>query len=287
MSYRLLLIEDDPEDVLILKRLLQETNGQAWLQTESTVEDGLLYLQSEKPDVILLDLFLPDSRGLDTFQQLHDDFASIPIIVLTGHTDEELGVEALKIGAQDFLTKGDFNSQMLGRSIRYAIERHQLKMLAKQRQDQAEAELQALFRLVKHRENQVTTEQYAEPLIEDSSPALFHHVKHQFVQTLERALEEQKYKTESQVSSNLNRIAQRLGTLHAGPRDVVNVYRAALQELTTSSQPEKARAYVEEGRMLVLRLMGEVLSYYRRHSLKHLTPAKSAEASQPLHHSSR
>ncbi len=69
---------------------------------------------------------LPDCTGLDTFKKINSQYPDIPVVVLTGLEDEELGLNAVKLGAQDFLTKKQLESNLLGRSIRYAIERKQV-----------------------------------------------------------------------------------------------------------------------------------------------------------------
>jgi len=79
--------------------------------------------EAETIDVILLDLNLPDSQGLDTFVHMRNSCAGIPIIVLTGRDDSELAVAAMQQGAQDYLVKGDIDGRTLSRSMRYAIER--------------------------------------------------------------------------------------------------------------------------------------------------------------------
>lgn len=77
-------------------------------------------------DVILLDLSLPDSQGLDTFIRMHTKAPEVPIVVLTGLDDETISVQAMQAGAQDYLIKGQVDSNLLVRSIRYSIERQQL-----------------------------------------------------------------------------------------------------------------------------------------------------------------
>ena len=127
---RVLLIEDDPDDALLLKEVLTE-GGEAWskfrLECHETLEGGLARLTKGGIDVILLDLSLPDSHGLDTFTKTFTRCPSVPIIVLTGLDDKTLGLEALWQGAQDYLVKGRADNKMLLRVIRYAIERNRLQ----------------------------------------------------------------------------------------------------------------------------------------------------------------
>jgi PAS domain S-box-containing protein len=122
---RVLLLEDNPGDARLIQELLRDAAG-----TEFDVEcAGRLSAGLERLgvsfDVILLDLALPDSRGLETFTAVHSCVPSLPIIVLTGLSDHSLAVSALRHGAQDYLVKGQADGELLARSIRYAIERKQ------------------------------------------------------------------------------------------------------------------------------------------------------------------
>ncbi|MGB0909581.1 MAG: response regulator [Nitrospirales bacterium] len=278
MALKILLIEDDDEDVSILKSLLPDSRHEIILiEIVDCLKDALKLLSRIRADAILLDLFLPDSRGLDAFRTINEEFPHIPIVLLTGQADEDLALQAVKLGAQDFLPKNQLTGPLLSRSIRYSVTRHQLL----QEQQRDETERQALYQLAKKPASPVTAGSYGEQLLEDGSPAIFQDIKNQFLDVLNLALEESKYKVASHISKDLQHISQRLGQLHAGPRDVINLYRSALQEVTLASTPEKAHAYLDEGRLLVLRLMGDVMSYYRLHSLKRSN--SSAIASPEFH----
>jgi len=91
------------------------------------LESALSTAEALRPDIVLLDLNLPDSRGLFTFLRFRQSLPRLPVVVLTGIEDEDLGVLAVKEGAEDFLTKADLSPRLLARSIRYAIERHDLR----------------------------------------------------------------------------------------------------------------------------------------------------------------
>ncbi len=97
------------------------------LEWADRVKTGFVRLGTEKFDLVLLDLSLPDSDGLSTFLQVHNFAPHVPIIVLTGHDDETLAVESVRQGAQDYLLKPELNIRTLLRAIRYAIERHRLQ----------------------------------------------------------------------------------------------------------------------------------------------------------------
>lgn len=122
---RILLIEDNPGDARLIKEYLGEVTGIIFeLDLAASLSEGLEHLDGK--DAILLDLALPDSTGLDTFKKIHSLSPAIPIIVLTGTDDDALALKAVHEGAQDYLVKGQVSSQLLGRSIRYAIERKRI-----------------------------------------------------------------------------------------------------------------------------------------------------------------
>ncbi|WP_035992725.1 response regulator [Leptolyngbya sp. KIOST-1] len=121
---RVLLIEDNPGDRRLLQELLREVGSvQIELGYADSLSQGIQYLKQGTFDLVLLDLFLPDSQGLATFAQLQQQERSIPIVVTTGLNDETLPLKAVQAGAQDYLVKGQITGELLVRSIRYAIER--------------------------------------------------------------------------------------------------------------------------------------------------------------------
>ncbi|GAH46774.1 unnamed protein product, partial [marine sediment metagenome] len=120
-----LLIEDNPGDARLIQELLKESRRFYFnLTIQDTLSEGLEMFLKNKFDIILLDLNLPDSFGLNTVSIIHEKIKDIPIIVLTGRADEELALKSLKLGSQDYLVKGKIDSILLERSISYAVERH-------------------------------------------------------------------------------------------------------------------------------------------------------------------
>ncbi|MBM3846393.1 MAG: PAS domain S-box protein [Verrucomicrobia bacterium] len=121
---QLLLVEDNPGDASLLRSHLSDLPGQRFEVLHAiTLRQALDSLGNRTFDLVLLDLSLPDSQGIHTFSKLNEAHPHLPIIVLTGFESEELASEALMGGAQDYLPKRDLDSRLLGRSIRYAIER--------------------------------------------------------------------------------------------------------------------------------------------------------------------
>ena len=126
---KVLLIEDNPADALLMKLSLgNDPLADFQVTVTDQLEQGLAELERANFDVLLLDLGLPDSQGLGTFESAYAKFPNIPIIVLSGMTDEFLALQAVQSGAQDYLVKGEAGWNLGPRAIRYAIERHQSQL---------------------------------------------------------------------------------------------------------------------------------------------------------------
>jgi len=132
-----------------------------------------------------------------------------------------------------------------------------------ERVEQLRRELQALEKLAGPPPAAVTAVAFGTLPLRGSHPELFGEVVGRFARLLDAALEQRQYKVTHAVSEDLRGMGDRLGFARAGPRDVVEVYTAALRDRTAGAPPPKARAYAEEGRLLVLELMGHLVSYYR------------------------
>ena len=125
MTYRVLLIEDNVMDAKSITKMLSEAQVARFeVQTAPKLSDALSRIGSNSMDAILLDLTLPDSEGIATFERVHEAAKAIPIVVLTGTDDLALAAKAVEEGAQAYLVKGETDSSHLVRSLRYAMQRH-------------------------------------------------------------------------------------------------------------------------------------------------------------------
>lgn len=124
---RILLVEDNPADARLMQEILVNHRPTRFdLQFADRLQTGLTRLAEEHFDVVLLDLSLPDSSGLETLRRTRLAVPDIPMIVLTGIEDELLAIQAVQAGAQDYLVKGELESPRLLASISYAVERQRL-----------------------------------------------------------------------------------------------------------------------------------------------------------------
>lgn len=126
-STRVLMIEDNIEFAEIVGQLLGELEVEFEIESAGRLGEGISSLVGGDVDVVLLDLSLPDCKGMETLAAVRACAPHLPIVVLTGADDEELAIEALKRGAQDYLVKTEINSRILSRAISYAVERNTLR----------------------------------------------------------------------------------------------------------------------------------------------------------------
>lgn len=135
---RILLIEDNPGDALLIQEMLEEVRSCS-LEWANCLASGLEALSRKPHDVVLLDLALPDSFGIDTFNRLHRAFPDIPVIILTSFDDDALAIHSVREGTQDYLLKGKIQTDLLVHAIRYAIERNKAEISRQKKQREIEA----------------------------------------------------------------------------------------------------------------------------------------------------
>ncbi|MBN1882846.1 MAG: response regulator [Deltaproteobacteria bacterium] len=140
-----LLIEDDRGYARLIREMIEDRMG-GYINSDHVISlgEGLDYLENNDVDVVLLDLILPDSEGLDTFLRVNQAAPDISIVILTSIEDEQVALEALKAGVQDYLYKGEVNPSVLVRAIRYAIERHRTEERIRQSEERLRTQFQAL-----------------------------------------------------------------------------------------------------------------------------------------------
>lgn len=122
-KFRILLIEDNPGDAVTIREMLKESDDMNYdISYTNRLDDGLKILIKDNFDLILLDLCLPDSEGMDTFNIMKYNAPDIPIIVLTGLKEDIFAVSAVRRGAEDYLVKDELNSDLLATSIKKAMQ---------------------------------------------------------------------------------------------------------------------------------------------------------------------
>ncbi|MBR30458.1 MAG: hypothetical protein CMN77_04045 [Spirochaetaceae bacterium] len=133
-SIQLLLIEDNPVAARLTMAILEQEPDFQVHQTESLAE-AYQSISSQEFDAVLLDLYLPDGEGLDTFRSFHNRCPQIPVVILSGLDDRDVALEAVKEGAQDFLVKGEMDALLLKKSLRHSIERKKIESALKESEE--------------------------------------------------------------------------------------------------------------------------------------------------------
>lgn len=147
IDFSILVVEDSPSDANLLRKIFSKSGAEQWhLVFVERLSEAIETVQQQAFDLVLLDLFLPDSDGLNTVARFREAVPQLPVIILTIANEEKQAIEAINRGAQDYLIKGEIAPQLLIRSIRYGIERGRLM----QQLQETNAELQAFSYSIAH-----------------------------------------------------------------------------------------------------------------------------------------
>ena len=260
---RILLIEDNPADARLFSKIMTETDGPRHFITHTqTITECLTVLKHEVFDAAFIDLNLPDSSGLETLHTVLGCKPEMPIIILTGMDNDDLGSQAIQEGAQDFIPKDVISPSTLTRSLRHSIERKKLLLELHQKAQQAQQELQELRKIVQTptTSGSKNTDSSAQTPVSSQ----LHELVSAYSEILGLAVSEQIHNTKSQHTDLLNKLIQRLGGLNAMPKDIIQIHLLAIDEIIKHKNALPKSAYIEEGRMLLLETMGELACYYHQ-----------------------
>lgn len=126
-ALKILLVEDNPGDAFLIQEMLEDIPDYDFTITKTeTLKDTLVKLRETEFDIVLLDLGLPDSQGLDALESVLDLQINFPVVVITGLNDGKTGQRAMEMGAQSYMVKGEFSSHSIAQTILYSIERSKI-----------------------------------------------------------------------------------------------------------------------------------------------------------------
>lgn len=263
---KILCVEDNPGDARLIKELLDDDtlNEYEYTHVESLgkIEKGAEY------DVVLLDLSLGDSAGLSTYEGMRTILSETPIIILTGLQDEALAEKIIQKGAQDYLVKDAINTALLTRSVRYAIERNRLTVeLEKTKQlENQKREIETLDKIPQNTTSKITERLLGIKSLRESYPDMFMAYSQKLSKILDMVVEAKLYKTDHDITSVLRDFADELGYSFAGPQDVVEIYSYTQKEKIKACNYEAIQIYLEEGRVVILMLMGYLVAFYKKYA---------------------
>jgi CheY-like chemotaxis protein len=255
---KILIVDDDVNSLGAYSRLLELADYEVLSAT--TGQECLRIARAEHPDLILLDVRLPDLDGLEVCKQIKTDpeLASVAVINITGlrisQDDEAEGIEA---GADAYLYKPVHLRTLLAH----------VQSLLRSRQAEAAREIDLLKEFPRSPQTAIAAQSLGVMPLQESLPDFYGEMVQHYEELLDLALEQRIYKVNYQLSERLRDLGDQLGFLKAGPRDVVQIHHAALRNKAANMTISKSRAYLEEGRLIILELMGYLVTYYRNHSL--------------------
>jgi DNA-binding response OmpR family regulator len=211
-----------------------------------------------------VDLALPDADGVEVFSTLLARYPDVPLVVLTGREDAAMGLKAVQMGVQDYLTKQDINRDLLVRSIRYAIERHTLQeeLAHARRQAQREKELERADRYTTQTMN-ITAQMFGSASLRETVPDTFESLLKRYETLLDLALEERTYKVKPRLVEEMRTFTEELEFLRAGPRDLMDLHVRAIRHKLQLTPSPQVSGFLEEGRFVLVELLGTLLSHYR------------------------
>ncbi len=257
-SIAILLVEDNIGDSRLVREMLSEVRGVTFdLKCANRLQVGLGQLSEGGIDVVLLDLGLPDSQGLETLSRAYAHAPRTPIVVLTSIDDESLGTQAVNKGAQDYLVKGQVDGNLLVRTLRYAIERKQ----AGERERQLQLQLDLSRRLasvgvmvsgIAHEVNNPLTKiiGFSDMLMQRDIPEETKQVlktikdnSEQVAGILKSLLTFAQQQKSERVYININELIQATLAMRAYPLETSNI------EVTTQLDPVLPQTMADEGQL--------------------------------------
>ena len=264
MQAKILVVADNPAQLVAYLRVLEPEGYKVF--KSSNAEEALGVTSLERPDLILLDVRDDDTSGVEICKQIKSEpeLAHVLIINISeGQPSADEAADWLKAGADGYLT-GPFSQSMLLAQVRAFM---RIKGAESALVDQQKRELISLGDFSSPLQTSISKQLFGAAPLREVAPQVFLELVERYGVLLDLALEERAYKVEHNVSEGFHVLVQQMGFLKAGPRDVVDIHSAALKKKTEGINPLKAQAYVEEGRLAVLELMGHMVSYYRNHSM--------------------
>jgi len=263
-GHKVLLIEDNLGDV----RLIRETFAGVtrWpfeIEDAGTLAEGLECLAKRTVDVVLLDLSLPDAQGLEGVTLTRAAAPEVAIVVLTGLDDEGVALDAVRQGAQDYLTKDQIQDPgLLLRSMRYAIERQRLIAEVDQARRQRERELVQAGR--NHQHFLAMTEGPTASGNQGSSPfdeELLNQLTGDYREIILRYVLAVRIR-EDRPSDDVRELAKRLIALRAKAKDIVRLHLSVVNPISERALPDEDRAFANDARLVLVELMGSLMDGY-------------------------
>lgn len=257
-----LIVDDDPAIGRVLSDVLQSAYDTRAVTSPAA---ALEVVKDCEVAIVLADQQMPGMTGLELLSEVRRLQPTAVGVLITAYADLQDAMKAINsVRVLGFLKKPWDESELFG-VMQRALEAHTaLRQLARR----PERELSILQSLAGGAApTPVTAQRFGVLPMRDSLPAEFQRLARSYADILSLALEQRAYRVDRRTSRALQDLADELGALSAGPRDVIDLHVMALKERLAGANREQAAALTEEGRLLVLELMGYVVTYYRSYTL--------------------
>ena len=264
---KILLVDDRPENLLALETVLDDP-GYHLVQAHSG-EEALRHLLDQDVALILLDVHMPGMDGFETARRIREreKTRDIPIIFVTAeYQSKQDMVQGYALEAVDYILK-PFEREIVRSRVALLVKLYWKTAQVKRQAAALEQEIRSLEQLSASSPTAVTAQAYGLAPLRESESDTFDELIQHYGDLMDLALEQRSFKVEHNLSERLRSTGERLGFLKAGPRDVVEIHSTALKRKSSQATPQKAQAYAEEGRLMVLELMGCLAAYYRTFSI--------------------
>ncbi len=271
--HKILVFHDDSYQASWIQELLAQGNTSSLSQgltfQVSWVEQLLPALQTlaeNSFDVVILALDIAQEKDLFPLLQIREHFSQIPIILINKNEIEFLVIRAFQAGADSCLYSQTLDGKLLMYEIRLLLERQQYRLRLEQTQQQKrqQQEFEELEHLAESKTH-ITAKMYGATAIKDSIPEIFTEISREYGKLLDLALEQRAYRVEYDISGQLRTMADKLGFLKASPKDIIELHTITIKKKNENVTLAKSQAYVTEGRIMVLELMGYLVSFYRKY----------------------
>ena len=258
----ILLVEDSPGDAHLFEEEARDGGlAEIKLTHASRVDEALRVYEPGAFDLILLDLNLPDAKGIRTVERMLAAAPSTPLVVLTTLADDSLAEQAIAAGAEDYLVKGECEAWQLARALRHAVARRK-RFAAHQRSpeqaDGADAALPATW--------------FGDLGLRSTLPNVFDDLVGTVSDLIELTLRCPEGKEQQLLLPQIQTVAARLAMLTANPRDVIELHRAAASRKVLGAAWGSAAAHARAARQVLVALLAELCMCYRREVLEDLAP---------------
>ncbi len=270
---KVLLVEDNPGDARLVEIALSEPGPVLFkLDRVGLLSAALRRLEKDEFELILLDLSLPDSHGLDTVISVRKKHQDVPIVVLTGLDNETNALEALRIGAQDYLVKGTATGETLRRTIRYAIERRKILKDLKNHQYISEEDEREILDVLKgyrvfadsDKSPFVATTSEKEPL-SVRMPKFVEDMSELYKEYFDaKVCEKQNESAEIEVDALIERLVDK----GAGPRDIMAMHLQCMEARQDTENKKNIKSMALQGQFIALEIMGHLVNAYRKNGHK-------------------